>query len=89
MLNKPLLHLRYVKGVLSEETVKEAETPRARSFDRDAFRKRLDWVYPHLAAVGLPAKLSVSELKGIRESEEDAAPLLEKKAKAAVPLFAE
>ncbi len=90
LLNKPKRYLQYVKGSLLEEDAQgQAEEMKAPSLDRTALRARLDWVYPHLAAVGLPAKLSVSELKGIREMEEDATPLLEQRAKTAVPRFAE
>lgn len=57
------------------------------SFNRAAFRTRLDWQYPHLSAVRLPAKLSVSELKGLREQDTDAEPLLEERVRMAEPRF--
>lgn len=88
-LDRPNLHMTYVKGILAEgEAASAQKTETAPAFDAVAFRKRLDWVYPHLTAVGLPAKLSVSELKGLREAEEDAQPLLERQVKQAVPRFA-
>jgi len=62
-----------------------AEPPRP--FDRTAFRARLDWVYPHLSAARLPAKLSVSELKGLREQDPDAEPMLEEHLKLSRPRF--
>ena len=58
------------------------------AFDLAAFRKRMDWEYPHSEAVRMPAKLSVSELKGLREPEEDAQPLLEERVKLGKPRFA-
>ena len=67
-----------------ESTPPESEKPQ---FDRAAFRARLDWVYPHLAAAKLPAKLSVSELKGLREQDEDAEPMLQEDFKLAQPRF--
>ncbi|PWM38981.1 MAG: hypothetical protein DBX52_05975 [Clostridiales bacterium] len=63
----------------------EEEPPR---FNCTAFHKRLDWDYPHLAAVRLPAKLSVSELKGIREADAEAQPLLEEQLRPERPRFA-
>lgn len=90
MVDKPKRYLGYVKADPEEAFwVDERFSTMDFPLDRAALRARLDWVYPHLAAVGLPAKLSVSELKGIREMEEDAEPLLEQKVKAAVPRFAQ
>ncbi len=60
---------------------------RSVAFDRAAFRARLDWVYPHLSAARLPAKLSVSELKGLREQEPDAEPMLEEGLRLSRPRF--
>ncbi len=86
----PKLNVDFVKGTLQEDalssTAQEGET---RPFDRAAFRRRLDWTYPHLTAVGLPAKLSVSEIKGLREAEEDAVLLLERSVQQAIPRFAQ
>lgn len=84
----PALGATWIEGELEEE--REAESPQqqqAAVFDRAAFRTRLDWEYPHLSAVRLPAKLSVSELKGLREQDEEAEPLLEERIKTARPRF--
>lgn len=64
----------------------QEETP-PRPFDSAAFHARLDWVYPHLSAARLPAKLSVSELKGLREQEPDAEPMLEETLRLSRPRF--
>ncbi|MBQ7935342.1 MAG: PD-(D/E)XK nuclease family protein, partial [Clostridia bacterium] len=90
LLDAPPLYGEWIQGTLSaQEEQTQATAMPPKPFDREAFRQRLDWVYPHLTAVGLPAKLSVSELKGIREAEEDAQPLLEQQIKNSVPRFAE
>ncbi len=84
----PALGAAWIVPTAQEEAVKaeqgEAQTA---AFDRDAFRTRLDWQYPHLSAVRLPAKLSVSELKGIREQDAEAEVLLEERLKKAEPRF--
>ena len=76
---------------MAEEQQIEAEEQAASTeefaFDAAAFHARLDWVYPHLSAVRLPAKLSVSELKGLREQDADAEPLFEEQVRMAVPRF--
>ncbi len=58
------------------------------TFDQKAFRERLDWQYPHLKGLGLPTKLSVSELKGIREADPEAEGLLEEQVRMQPPRFA-
>ncbi len=85
----PPIFAKWVEGSL-EEQGENAPLPQKEQeiFDREAFQTRLDWVYPHLSAVRLPAKLSVSELKGLREPEEDAEPLLEERLRASAPRFA-
>jgi len=86
---KSALHAELVTGTLPEpyaEAPNREEAPLA--FDRVQFRERLDWVYPHLSAVRLPAKLSVSELKGIRKADEDAEELLEERPRLFRPRFA-
>ncbi len=85
----PPLFARWVE-VAHAEQGEEKPLPQKEQevFDPQAFRARLDWVYPHLSAVRLPAKLSVSELKGLREPEEDAEPLLEERLRASAPRFA-
>ncbi len=85
----PALHATLTMAKAQEqERMKVQGAQKKQDFDREAFRQRLDWVYPHLKQVGIPAKLSVSELKGMREAEEDAQPLFEQKLKGAVPSFA-
>jgi len=86
--NASALYCTYVKGRVEEDTsARVGKTESHRPFDRAAFRARLDWQYPHLTAVGLPAKLSVSEIKGLREQDEDATPLLEATLQNTVPRF--
>ncbi len=81
------LYAKWMEGTIQ----KEAETAQAEQapqpFDRAAFRARLDWVYPHLSEAKMPAKLSVSELKGIREQDADAEPMLEERLKLSPPRF--
>ena len=85
----PPLYLKWVEATMEQDSEQqEAHMEQAPTFDLDAFRKRMDWEYPHGAAVRMPAKLSVSELKGLREPEEDAQPLLEERAKLSKPRFA-
>ena len=82
------LHLQWVEAEPMEQT--DAPTDQeAQSipFDKEAFRERMEWAYPHHSAVRMPAKLSVSELKGLREPEEGAQPLLEERAKLSKPRF--
>ncbi len=83
---KPL----YLKFVAAQAEKAGAACPApepALHFDRSEFRARLDWQYPHLAAVRLPAKLSVSELKGLRDQDPEAQPLLEEQLKLNEPRF--
>ena len=85
----PPLYLDWVEGqTFGEAQEQQAQAQQAPAFDLQAFRARMDWEYPHKDAVRLPAKLSVSELKGLREPEEDAQPLLEERAKLGMPRFA-
>ncbi len=85
----PPLYLKWVEAETEQEAPRQQEQPRqAPAFDLEAFRKRMNWAYPHAEAVRMPAKLSVSELKGLREPEEDAQPLLEERAKLSKPRFA-
>lgn len=87
--NYPPLYLKWVEAKMQEESAQSAEQKQqAPAFDLAAFRKRMDWTYSHPEAVRMPAKLSVSELKGLREPEEDAQPLLEERAKLSKPRFA-
>lgn len=84
----PALGATWIEGALEEETeVRQQERHQEISFDRAAFRIRLDWEYPHLSAVRLPAKLSVSELKGLREQDEEAESLLEERVRLTDPRF--
>lgn len=69
-----------------ETTAEAVETV---AFDKKAFFARLEWSYPHGDAVRLPAKLSVSELKGLRQPEEDAEPLLFEAPRPTPPRFAQ
>ncbi len=84
----PALGAAWIEGTLEEEPERAVmEKQKTEPFDRKAFRMRLDWQYPHLSAVRLPAKLSVSELKGLREQDEDAEHLLEERVRLAEPRF--
>lgn len=84
----PPLGACWLQATVAEETAETAsEEENAAKFDREAFHTRLDWQYPHLSAVRLPAKLSVSELKGLREQDADAEPLLEEQVRLAEPRF--
>lgn len=83
----PALGAVWIEGGSAAPTEKTAPDQKKEVFDRPAFRARLDWQYPHLSAVRLPAKLSVSELKGIRQQDEDAEPLLEERIRPAEPRF--
>ena len=85
----PPLYLKWVEATTQQQAARQEKQPQqAPAFDLEAFRRRMDWVYPHREAVRMPAKLSVSELKGLREPEEDAQPLLEERAKLSKPRFA-
>lgn len=85
----PPLYLKWVEATaIPQAKAKGMEEQQAPTFDMSAFRARMDWVYPHSSAVRMPAKLSVSELKGLREPEEDAQPLLEEQVKLSKPRFA-
>ncbi len=84
----PALGAIWKEGSLQEEPPKEKETEeKEESFDPTAFHARLDWEYPHLSALRLPAKLSVSELKGLREQDAEAEPLLEERLRMTEPRF--
>ncbi len=85
--NYPALGAEWIEGRLEEAAAVKQQQKETAVFDRAAFRTRLDWEYPHLSAVRLPAKLSVSELKGLREQDEEAQPLLEERVKLAEPRF--
>ena len=83
------LYLKWVEATADQSAERKEEQPlQSPAFDLTAFRKRMDWEYPHSEAVRMPAKLSVSELKGLREPEEDAQPLLEERVKLGKPRFA-
>lgn len=84
----PSLYAQWVEGAPQEEAL-PAEQPQGEEcpFDAKTFHARLDWKYPHLSAVRLPAKLSVSELKGLREQDAEAEPLLEERVRMAEPRF--
>ncbi len=66
-----------------------ASAPAGAVFDRKAFKERMEWVYPYKDALHLPAKLSVSELKGLRQPEEDAENLLYDLPRSTPPRFAQ
>lgn len=84
----PALGAQWVQGTVREQPAEaQRQIEQQNAFDRAAFRTRLDWKYPHLSAVRLPAKLSVSELKGLREQDADAEPLLEERVRLAEPRF--
>ena len=83
----PALGLAYrCLGSMAAERVarKGEEKP---PFDASALRERLAWRYPHERALRLPAKLSVSELKGIRPADEEAEELLEEQIRPQKPRF--
>ncbi len=71
------------------EKGRAAEAAPAAPFDPKAFSARMDWAYPYGASVRLPAKLSVSELKGLRQPEEDAETLLADTPRITPPRFAQ
>ncbi len=83
----PILGARWVEGSLQEQEPGVIRQTQEKTFDREKFRERLLWQYPHLSAVRLPAKLSVSELKGLREQDQEAEPLLEERLRTAEPRF--
>ncbi len=87
-LDLPALGICYVEpGEEVQETAQEA-TARRIEFDRKAFQERFGWQYPHQKSLGLPAKLSVSELKGIRDADPEAEALLEERVRMQQPRFA-
>ena len=86
----PPLHAAYIEA--KEEPAAESTAAAAAQeavFDKAAFRARMEWVYPHKESVRLPAKLSVSELKGLRQPEEDAETLLYDLPRPTPPRFAQ
>lgn len=84
----PSLYATVVEpSAASEEKAPEKKSGGTLPFDRAAFHARLDWEYPHLSAVRLPAKLSVSELKGLREQDADAESLMEERMRLSEPRF--
>lgn len=85
----PPLYLKWIEAApLQSGTAAAPQPQQPKEFDAAAFRARMDWEYAHRFAAHLPAKLSVSELKGIRQPEEDAEPLLEERARLSPPRFA-
>ena len=86
----PPLYAEYIeaKEEPATESTASAVAPQA-AFDKAAFQARMEWVYPYKASVRLPAKLSVSELKGLRQPEEDAETLLYDLPRLIPPRFAQ
>ncbi len=79
----------FVQGALSALPPRvESKAAEEAKPDRRALQERLEWRYPHLSAVRLPAKLSVSELKGLREADPEAQPLLAEQPVLPKPRFA-
>ena len=61
---KTLDYRLVVPEMLSEVRCEEEKTPRAAEReDVEAIRRRLEWVYPHEAAVSLPSKLTATSVK--------------------------
>jgi ATP-dependent helicase/nuclease subunit A len=86
--NYPPLFATYVLAEELPASAKaEAQGEQKPAFNQEAFFRRLDWKYPHADAIRLPAKLSVSELKGIRPPEEDAEPLFADLPRSVPPRF--
>ncbi len=87
-IDLPSMGIRYVEPEEETEEAAEAKSARRVPFDAKAFRERFGWQYPHQKSVGLPTKLSVSELKGIREADPEAEALLEERVRMQKPRFA-
>lgn len=85
----PALGVRVVEAALADAAEEQAaqKEPQTVALDRQAFWERMNWRYPHLASSRLPAKLSVSELKGLREQDPEAQPLFEEQLRMAEPRF--
>ncbi len=83
----PALGLAYQcpQALSGERVAKEEE--KTMPLDAALLRARLHWRYPHEGAMRLPAKLSVSELKGMRLADEEAEELLEEQIRPAKPRF--
>ncbi|MBQ7095938.1 MAG: UvrD-helicase domain-containing protein [Clostridia bacterium] len=81
------LGITYHRVALQETLPEKKSEKKAPPFDRQALRERMEWRYPYGESVRLPAKLSVSELKGMREADEEAEPLLEEQIRPQRPRF--
>ena len=73
------------KGI--SQTALDERLKQSHTIDFEKAKKLLDYVYPYNAVIGVPAKLSVSEIKGMRESEPDSDKLFEKQPQFKKPRF--
>ncbi len=88
-MDLPSLGITYVQpGTEAGGAEKTEQATQPPAFDSKAFWERLGWQYPHQKGLGLPAKLSVSELKGMREADPQAEGLLEERVRMQQPRFA-
>ena len=85
----PALGVHVVEGEPFDEAaeLQSVKEEKAAVLDRQAFWERMNWRYPHAASSRLPAKLSVSELKGLREQDPEAQPLFEEQLRMMEPRF--